>query len=536
VAVRDIYHRMFLVSRGKNPETKDSRAATSELVMHRLPRSPYKPLSLDTIFSDAKNVSVLVVGDLMLDQYVYGTIDRISPEAPVSVVNWRSEKSGLGGAANVAHNLAQLGCRVFLAGVTGVDASAEELLQIAKSMGIDTAGVVADANRPTTLKTRIIAHGQQVIRIDREVRAEIDDALAKSLLDYVWKCLPQVDGVILSDYAKGVLTPSLCASVIQAADSQHKRVLVDPKGHDFSKYEGAFLLTPNKKELAEATHMPVHTEADIRKAADALFRVVGCEAILVTRGEEGMSLFSANTDGVHIQTEIRDVFDVTGAGDTVISMLGRLLFAGVGLLPAAQLANMAAGLKIGKLGAAAVSADEIIAYLRQREESFRGKILDMAHLKQVVGLAHSHGRKVVLTNGCFDLLHVGQVQFLQRAKALGQMLIVAINDDRSVRKLKGNGRPLIGAADRAGIIAGLASVDHVIVFSEATPLNLIKELTPDVLVKGGNYKLEEVIGRKEVESYGGRVALIPAIDPESSSQTFVKELAARYIPEEKRSR
>jgi D-beta-D-heptose 7-phosphate kinase / D-beta-D-heptose 1-phosphate adenosyltransferase len=503
--------------------------------MHRLPRTPGKPLSLDTIFSNAKNVSVLVVGDLMLDQYVYGTIDRISPEAPVSVVNWRRQESGLGGAANVAHNLAQLGCRVFLAGVIGSDESAQELLKSARSMGIDTAGVVTDPGRPTTVKTRVIAHGQQVIRIDREIRTEIDDALAKSLLDYVRNCLPQADGVILSDYAKGVLTPAFCAAVIQAANSQHKRVLVDPKGHDFSKYKGAFLLTPNKKELAEAAHMPVQNETEIRKAVDALFSVADCEAILVTRGEEGMSLFVGKSDGVNIQTDVRDVFDLTGAGDTVISMLGRLLFAGEDLLLAAQLASIAGGIQVGKLGAAAVSTDEVIAYLHQKRDQFRGKILDLAQLKRVVGLAHSQGRKVVLTNGCFDLLHVGHVQFLHKAKALGQLLIVAINDDRSVRKLKGNGRPLIGAADRAGIIAGLESVDHVIIFSESTPLHLIKELTPDVLVKGGNYKLEEVIGRKEVESYGGKVTLIPTIDPESSSQTFIKELAARYIPEEKRS-
>jgi len=503
--------------------------------MDRSPRNPDKSSSLETIFSNAKNVSVLVIGDLMLDRYVYGTIDRISPEAPVGVVNWRSEKSGLGGAANVAHNLAQLGCHVFLAGVVGPDEAAEELLRAAKTMGIDTSGVVTDAARPTTLKTRVIAHGQQVIRIDRESRSEIDDASAKSFLDHVRKCLPLVDGVILSDYAKGVLTPRLCASVIQAANSQHKRVLVDPKGHDFSKYKGAFLLTPNKKEYADAAHTPIQNEEDLRKVVDSLFEVVQSHAILVTRGEEGMSLFAGKAAGVNIQTDVRDVFDVTGAGDTVISMLGRLLFAGVDLLPAAQLANMAAGIKVGKLGAAAVNADELLAYLRQREDRFRGKTLDLAQLKQIVGLAHSQGRKVVLTNGCFDLLHVGHVQFLQKAKALGQMLIVAINDDRSVRKLKGNGRPLIGAADRAGIIAGLESVDHVIVFSEATPLHLIRELTPDVLVKGGNYKLEEVIGRKEVESYGGRVTLIPTIDPESSSQTFAKEVVARYIPEEKHS-
>jgi D-beta-D-heptose 7-phosphate kinase/D-beta-D-heptose 1-phosphate adenosyltransferase len=503
--------------------------------MDRSRRNPDKSSTLETIFSNARSVSVLVIGDLMLDRYVYGTIDRISPEAPVSVVNWRSEKSGLGGAANVAHNLVQLGCRVFLAGVAGSDAAGEELLKIARGMGIDTSGVVADAARPTTIKTRVIAHGQQVIRIDRESRAEMNDALAASLLEHVRKCLPAVDGVILSDYAKGVLTPGLCASIIQAANSQHKRVLVDPKGHDFSKYKGAFLLTPNKKELAEAAHMPVQNETEIRKAADSVFRVAECQSILVTQAENGMSLLFPGTAAEAIQTEIREVFDVTGAGDTVISVLGRLLFAGVELLAAAQLANMAALLKGAKLGAHPVSADELLAYLRERELRSRGKILDLTQLKRVVGLAHSQGRKVVLTNGCFDLLHVGHVQFLQKAKALGQMLIVAINDDRSVRKLKGNGRPLIGVADRAGIIAGLESVDHVIVFSEATPLHLIRELTPDVLVKGGNYTLSEVVGHKEVESYGGRVTLIPTIDPESSSQTVIKELATRYTLEEKRS-
>src|SRR5260370_15532775 len=483
--------------------------------MQPLAQSPDKSSSLETIFSNAKSVSVVVVGDLMLDQYASGTMERMWPEAHGSVVNWRSEKFGLGGAANVAHNLSRLGCHVFLADVVGSDGPGEELLKIAGGMGIDTTGVVADAVRPTTVKTRVIAHGQQVIRIDREARTEISDASARRLLEHVRKCLPSVDGVILSDYAKGVLTPGMCAAVINDANNQHKRVLVDPKGHDFSKYKGAFLLTPNKKELAEAAHMPVQNETEIRKAADFVFRVAECESVLVTQGENGMSLFFAGAASEHIQTELREVFDVTGAGDTVISMLGRLLFAGVDLSPAARLANVAALLKGAKLGAHAVNADELLAYLRERDLRFRGKILDLTQLKRVVGLAHSQGRKVVLTNGCFDLLHVGHVQFLQNAKALGQMLIVAITDDRSVRTLKGNRRPLIGAADRAGIIAGLESVDHVIVFSEATPLHLIKELTPDVLVKGGNYKLEEVIGRKEVESYGGGGARLPPIDTQT---------------------
>jgi D-beta-D-heptose 7-phosphate kinase/D-beta-D-heptose 1-phosphate adenosyltransferase len=474
-----------------------------------------------------KEVSVLLVGDLMLDEYLYGTIDRISPEAPVQVVNWREQRSGLGGAANVANNLAQLGCHVFLAGVVGSDATADELLNTAKAMGINTAGVVTDADRPTTLKTRVIAHRQQVIRIDREGGSQISDGSAKVLLDRVRKYIPSVDGIILSDYAKGVLRSDFCASVIQAGSNNHKRVLVDPKGDDFRKYRGAFLLTPNKAELGRATQLPVRNEDEIRAAIACLFSQTECEAILVTRSEEGMSLYTRTGSETHIQTEARDVFDITGAGDTVISMIARVFFAGQDLETAARLANIAAGIKVGKFGAAAVSVEEISAAIRQRENEGTRKVVELSQAKQLVSLARSQGRKVVFTNGCFDLLHAGHVQLLQKAKALGQVLIVAINDDASVQQTKGNGRPLISAMDRARIIAALEAVDHVIIFSGLTPLHLIEELRPDVLVKGGNYNLEEVVGRKEVEKYGGRVVLIPTIDTQSSSQ-IIKEIVTRY--------
>ena len=484
-------------------------------------------LLLEKVLTSAKNVSVLVLGDVMLDQYIYGTIDRISPEAPVQVVNWREQRSGLGGAANVANNLAQLGCHVFLAGVVGSDATADELLNTAKAMGINTAGVVTDADRPTTLKTRVIAHRQQVIRIDREGGSQISDGSAKVLLDRVRKYIPSVDGIILSDYAKGVLRSDFCASVIQAGSSNHKRVLVDPKGDDFRKYRGAFLLTPNKAELGRATQLPVRNEDEIRAAIACLLSQTECEAILVTRSEEGMSLYTRTGSETHIQTEARDVFDITGAGDTVISMIARVFFAGQDLETAARLANIAAGIKVGKFGAAAVSVEEISAAIRQRENEGTRKVVELSQAKQLVSLARSQGRKVVFTNGCFDLLHAGHVQLLQKAKALGQVLIVAINDDASVRQTKGNGRPLISAMDRARIIAALEAVDHVIIFSGLTPLHLIEELRPDVLVKGGNYNLEEVIGRKEVEKYGGRVVLIPTIDTQSSSQ-IIKEIVTRY--------
>lgn len=483
--------------------------------------------ALEGVLASLKRVSVLVVGDLMLDEYLYGTIDRISPEAPVGVLDWRSRRSWLGGAANVAHNLVQLGCTTFLSGVVGSDRPAEELLQAAGALGIDSAAIITDSGRPTTVKTRVIAHGHQVIRIDREARHAIGDSVSELLLDQLKHCLPRIDGVILSDYAKGVLRPDLCASVMTAAARKGIPVLVDPKGHDFSKYRGAFLLTPNKKELAEATQMPVQSESDIRKAVERLLALVECQAILVTRGEEGMSLYRAGGEETHIQAEVRDVFDITGAGDTVISMFGRVFFAGADSLPAAQLANIAAGVKVGKLGTATVTTEEIVGWFRQRENQSKEKVVELSQLKQIVSLQHSQGKRVVFTNGCFDLLHVGHVHFLKKAKALGHLLIVAINDDASVKSLKGNGRPLINAADRARIIAALESVDYVVTFSGLTPLHMIEELMPDVLVKGGTYKLEEVVGRREVEKYGGRVELIPTVDNQSSSQ-IMKDIATRY--------
>ncbi len=491
----------------------------------------HKPLDtyteLEKLLCGSKKVSVLVVGDLMLDEYLYGTIDRISPEAPVGVLDWCSLSSTLGGAANVANNLAHLGCEVFLAGIVGQDQKGQQLFQLAQDVGIHTSGIIFDPGRPTTVKTRIISHGHQVLRIDREVRTQLEEAQGRALLGYAHQWMSRVDGIILSDYAKGVLGPGLCKSLISAARAEGLPILVDPKGEDFSKYRGTFLLTPNKQEVRQATQIPVQTEAQLRQAVARLFSLVDCQAVLVTRGEEGMSLYRAEGPEAHIKTEVRDVFDITGAGDTVISMLGRVLFAGHDLLSAARLANIAAGVKIGKLGTAVVDPEEVLGWLRQRENQCRGKIVEQFELKQLVSHTRSQNKKVVFTNGCFDLLQVGHVQFLQKAKALGHILVVAINDDSSVRKIKGDMRPLITAADRARIIAALESVDYVITFSELTPLRLIKELRPDVLVKGGDYKLHEVVGWREVEKYGGRVELIPLIERQSTSD-IVRNIASRY--------
>ena len=479
------------------------------------------------MLNELKRASVLLVGDLMLDEYVYGTIDRISPEAPVQILNWTSGNVILGGAANVANNLVQLGCEVFLAGVVGRDHAGEELLRLAKTSGINTEGVVIDGHRATTVKTRLISHGKQMLRVDKEAHSELAEGPLAELLAFAKKCLPSVDGVVLSDYAKGVLGQDATRSLIHMARAAGRPVFVDPKGDDFAKYAGAFLLTPNKAELERATHLPVRTEEGIRLAVDRLFSQAECEAILVTRSEEGMSLYKKGAGETHIQTEVHDVFDITGAGDTVISVLARTFLGGYDLETAARLANAAAGIKVGKFGTATVSIDELSLWIRERAIRGSAKLVDLSQAKQRVSLAHSQGLKVVFTNGCFDLLHAGHVQLLQKAKAFGQVLIVAINDDYSTRQIKGNGRPLISVKDRAGIISALESVDYVIVFSDITPLRLIEELRPDVLVKGGNYAPEEVVGRREVERYGGRVALIPTIDTASSSQ-IIKEIVANH--------
>jgi len=276
-----------------------------------------------------------------------------------------------------------------------------------------------------------------------------------------------------------------------------------------------------------AAHMPVQTEAQLKQAVESILTGIACDAVLVTRGAEGMSLYQAGSPQVDIKAEAREVFDITGAGDTVVAMLGRVLFAGHDLVSAAQLANIAAGIKIGKFGTAVVATEEVLGWLRQRKDESRGKIIDQLQLKQIVSRAHSQNKTVVFTNGCFDLLHVGHIQLLQRAKALGDMLVVAINDDDSVRKLKGEPRPVVSVANRARIIAALECVDYVTIFSDLTPLRLIEELRPDVLVKGADYTREEVVGQREVEKYGGRVELVPIVEGQSTSE-IVRNVALRY--------
>jgi D-beta-D-heptose 7-phosphate kinase/D-beta-D-heptose 1-phosphate adenosyltransferase len=460
---------------------------------------------------------VLVVGDLMLDRYLWGRVDRISPEAPVPVVRLERETETAGAAANVARNLAALGLEVRLAGITGQDAGCVSLLRDLAANGIDTRALLTSAERITTVKTRVIGNHQQMIRIDSEHALPLDTREAERLLEAVFPHLPWADALVLSDYAKGVLTDRVCRGLIRAAREVNVPVLVDPKGRDFARYAGATLITPNRSELSFATGM-LGTDLDtLLKAAGRLRDDLELRWLVVTLSEQGMAVVGA--DGLRqIPAVAREVFDVSGAGDTVIAAFAAGIAARLELIDTAHLANLAAGAVVGKVGTAAVSAAELLtAITGESALEQAAKICDADEArKRIVGWK-SAGERVVFTNGCFDLLHVGHVTLLERARRHGHRLLVGLNTDRSVRALKGPSRPLIREGDRARVLAALASVDGVVLFDEETPLNLVRQLRPDVLVKGADYKEEDVVGAAEVKSWGGQVVLVPLVEDRSTT-------------------
>jgi D-beta-D-heptose 7-phosphate kinase/D-beta-D-heptose 1-phosphate adenosyltransferase len=476
-----------------------------------------------------RGARVLVVGDLMLDEYVWGSVERVSPEAPVQVLDWVSHHDGLGGAANVAQNLVALGCEVWLAGVVGDDDKGARLRHILAEQGAHVDDVLTDAQRPTTTKLRVMAGSQQILRIDREFRHRLSDELQQTLIERIAARLPQVDGVICSDYAKGVLTREVLSATRRNAQTHGRQVLADPKGTDYTRYLGFDIVTPNRKELEAAAGIGAVTDDEIVHAGTKVLNEIRGAALLVTRGKDGMSLLRSERPPVHIPTAAREVFDVTGAGDTVIAAFAMALFRGADMEAAAQLANRAAGLEVAKLGAAPVGYRELAQELEGGPHYEGTKILPAADLVRVVSRARGQGKRVVFTNGCFDILHVGHIELLRRSRALGDLLVVGINSDDSVRRLKGEKRPLIGQNERAHVLAALDSVDLVGVFGEDTPLALIDALRPDVLVKGGDYSLDEVVGREQVEAWGGRVELVPVVEGFSTTD-LVRRILERHGP------
>ncbi len=453
---------------------------------------------------------VLVAGDVMLDRYLFGGTHRISPEAPVPVVHVRNEDVRPGGAANVAVNLASLGAATRLLGVTGEDADATLLANLLEPRRI-ACDFVRVAGQPTITKTRVQSRGQQLIRLDREERltaggGRLREALARHA--------GEARVVVLSDYGKGALVE--VAAMIAAAREAGCAVLIDPKGTDFEKYRGATLLTPNQGEF-EAVAGHCATDAELIARAEAMVADLELDALLVTRSEKGMLLVERGAEPLMLPTQAREVFDVTGAGDTVIATTAAALASGTSLPDAARLANLAAGLVVRKIGVAAVTRSELQVALHQRGQGGRG-LLSEAELLPMVAESRERGERLVMTNGCFDVLHAGHVAYLEEAKALGDRLLVAVNDDDSVRRLKGETRPINTLADRMAVLAGLAAVDWVVPFAEDTPARLISAVLPDVLVKGGDYRPDEIAGAKDVLAAGGEVRVLAFREGQSSTR------------------
>lgn len=460
---------------------------------------------------------VLVVGDLMLDRYLWGQVQRISPEAPVPVVHLSRETATAGGAANVARNLAALGLRVEVAGVTGEDDGRTRLLAELARCGVDAEAVLAVGDRGTTVKTRVVGNHQQMIRIDEEHAGPLATADRERLLAAVTHRLTGAAVLVLSDYAKGVLGPALCRALIEAARASGVPVLVDPKGRDFTRYAGATLVTPNRAELALATGAEAANLGALLAAGRELRQQLGLTLLVVTLSEHGMALISAEGERL-IPAVAREVFDVSGAGDTVIAAFAAGLAAGLDHTDTAHLANLAAGVVVGKVGTAPITADELLAAISgEAALEQAAKVMPTPAAADQVRRWQAAGERVVFTNGCFDLLHVGHVTYLERARRYGHRLVVGLNTDRSVRALKGPDRPVIREDDRARVLAALASVDAVVLFDEDTPLDLIRHLRPDVLAKGADYREEEVVGAAEVKSWGGQVVLVPLVEDRSTT-------------------
>ena len=462
---------------------------------------------------------ILVVGDLMIDHYLWGSCERISPEAPVQVINVKSESTLLGGAGNVINNLKALGAQVDVISVVGDCEISDELKELLGNINVDAQYLITQKDRITSKKSRIIASQQQVVRYDRENTDEINNESQEKLLSYYKKIIKNYDNVLLSDYGKGVLTHSLTQELIKIANNNSKKVLIDPKGLNYSKYRGAYLLTPNKKEASEATQINIIDDDSLTKAIIQLKSKCSLDVSLITLSDQGVAIYDNNLR-TH-PTVAREVFDVTGAGDTMLASLGFALACGYSIDDAVEFANLASGVVVGKIGSATATLNEIIEYESSLNKSTSDEhIKTFDEIKDLVADLKKRGKKIVFTNGCFDILHVGHVKYLEEAKSFGDVLILGLNADESVTTLKGEGRPINPQMDRAYILAALEPVDYVVIFSEDTPYNLIKLIKPHTLVKGGDYEGKEVTG----QDIADELKLVQFFDGKSTSQTIERIL------------
>jgi|CZKL01.1.fsa_nt_gi D-beta-D-heptose 7-phosphate kinase/D-beta-D-heptose 1-phosphate adenosyltransferase len=468
---------------------------------------------------------LMVVGDLMLDKYVWGEVGRISPEAPVPVVLATHQSHQPGGAANVAMNLSRLGAQTLIFGFTGGDENERLLAESLRSNGID-ARFTLSQGFPTITKQRILGGRQQMLRLDSERLGTRPQEDYVKLTDSVIHCLPECDAIVLSDYAKGVLTPEVCQAIIGGARKFGIPVLVDPKNVDFSRYRDSTTICPNFGELSAAAHVDTSDLPTVLRAAQAMIKALGIDFLTATLGARGIALVRSS-DFFLAPAVARQVFDVSGAGDTVIAVLALCLASGLKPETGVELANVAAGIVVGKVGTVPVERFELLAALAPEIALHaEDKVMTRQELLSRVALWKANGERVVLTNGCFDLLHVGHITILENARRFGERLIVAINSDESVRGLKGPSRPIVGERERARVLAALAAVDAVVVFDEATPLDLIVASRPDVLVKGGDYAPETIVGANEVLSWGGQIKIVPLVEGYSTSNLIAQGAAS----------
>lgn len=470
-----------------------------------------------------EETAVLVIGDIILDLYVSGQSTRISPEAPIPVVAVENSTYVLGGAANVANNLRTLGAKTHLMGIIGNDPEGKIIKSILKDKKINNSYIVTD-NRPTTLKTRILCQQQQMIRLDREVTKTLSVETQKIFLKGFYSSCKKhsFKAIIISDYDKGCITPVVLKEVFSFAKKNKIPVVVDPKNHDFSIYKGASYIKPNLSETSLAIKQPLNgaNEKEIELAGFKLLKLTNADGILISRNKYGMSLIRKKSN-FHVTAKATEVSDVSGAGDTVLSVFTLGIASGLSPEFSTELSNVAAGIVVQKHGTATVTPEEIFKTI---DFSHQQKAMPRNELKHFVQMEQALGNKIVFTNGCFDLLHVGHVKLLEESKKQGNILVVAINSDQSVKKLKGNGRPLISQEDRAKLLLSLSCVDYVVIFDEATPRNLINLLKPDVLVKGGDYSYKQIVGWDILESYGGKVMTIDLVQGKSTTKTLHKIL------------
>ncbi len=471
---------------------------------------------LEQTLEDLKTPRVVIVGDLMLDRYVVGEVSRISPEAPIPVLAAARAEEKLGGAGNVAFNLLSMEVEVELVGVIGDDGWGRRLRELMEDSGVSTSGLVVDGERPTSLKTRMVSGVQQMLRVDWEDAAPVSGEASEEVLGKARALLAGAGALVLSDYGKGVLTDEVLRAVIDEACAAGIPVLVDPKGNDFSRYRGATLITPNRKEAEEALGRKLTDLQQVSKGASELISGAQLDAAVITLGAEGIYFQTRDGREGRETTKARAVFDVTGAGDTVISHLALFLAGGCEIDVAVALANQAAGVVVARLGTNGVTRRELLAKLRESAPEV-GKVLCEGDLEDLLAAWRSEGKRIVFTNGCFDIVHTGHVNYLRFARSQGDVLIVGVNSDASVSRLKGPERPVNMVSDRMEVLAAMEMVDAVIDFAEDTPAEIIERITPDVLVKGEDWAEKGVVGREWVEKHGGQVVLAPLVAGRSTT-------------------